>query len=143
MKLVDLNVLLYVINRDSAHHEGALEWWEQTLQSDQPVGLAWIVLLGFLRLTTNPTIFAKPLDDQTALDKIDSWLKLEQTRLVLETEDNWHILRDLLAATGTAGNLTTDSQLAALAISHGATLVSFDRDFGRFPNLRWEIPAGR
>ncbi len=141
MKLVDLNVLLYVVNESAPHHEVALEWWTAALRSDQPIGLSWIVLLGFLRLTTNPAIFPSPLSAETALDKVDTWLGLEQTRLVQETRGHWQILRDLLTDTGTAGNLTTDSQLAALAISHGATLVSFDHDFGRFPNLRWESPT--
>ena len=76
----------------------------------------------------------------TALDKVDTWLSLDQTRLVQETDDHWHILQDLLAETGPAGNLTTDAHLAALAISHGATLVSFDNDFSRFPGLRWKSP---
>ncbi len=141
MKLVDLNVLLYVVNRDSVHHPPALDWWQRTLDGDEPVGLAWIVLLGFLRLTTNRVIYPQPLDADTAMGKVGAWLALDQTRLVQETEDHWHILTDLLTQTGTAGNLTTDGYLAALAISHGATLVSFDHDFGRFPRLRWEIPA--
>ena len=141
MKLVDLNVLLYVVNRDTPHHEAALRWWTSALQEDQPIGLAWTVLLGFLRLTTNPTIFPSPLTAETAIEKIDTWLGLEQVRLVQETDDHWHIVRELLAAAGTAGNLTTDSHLAALALSHGATLVSFDHDFARFPGLRWENPA--
>ena len=141
MKLVDLNVLLYVVNRDAPHHEAALRWWTSALQGDQPIGLAWTVLLGFLRLTTNPTIFPSPLAAETAIKKVDTWLGLEQVRLVQEAQDHWHILRELLAETGTAGNLTTDSHLAALALSHGATLVSFDHDFARFPGLRWENPA--
>ena len=141
MKLVDLNVLLYAINRDSVHHETALCWWTDALQGDEPVGLSWAVLLGFLRLTTNPAIFREPLDSKTALARVDTWLGLDQTRLVQETEDHWHILRALLSETGPAGNLTTDAHLAALAISHGATLVSFDNDFSRFPKLRWESPA--
>ena len=141
MKLVDLNVLLYIVNKDSVHHESALGWWEKTLQGNEPVGLAWSVLLGFLRLSTNPAIFPRPLSTRTALDKVGTWLSLDQTRLVQETDDHWHILKGLLADTGTAGNLTTDGHLAGLAINHGATLVSFDNDFSRFPGLRWEQPG--
>lgn len=140
MKLVDLNVLLYIVNRDSAHHESALDWWKQTLQGDEPVGLSWVVLLGFLRLSSNPAIFPYPLEVETALEKVSTWLSLNQTRLVQETENHWHVLTSLLTETGTAGNLTTDGHLAALAISHGAKLVSFDNDFFRFPSLRWESP---
>jgi len=140
MKLVDLNVLLYVVNQDSVHHESALDWWEPALRGDEPIGLTWIVLLGFLRLSSNPAIFPDPLDAETALEKVSIWLSLDQSRLIRETDDHWHILRTLLDETGTAGNLTTDGHLAALAISHGATLVSFDSDFSRFPALRWENP---
>ena len=140
MKLVDLNVLLYVVNRDSVHHEAALGWWDETQRGDEPVGFAWMILTGFLRLSSNSAIFPAPLDSGTALDKIGTWLSLDQTRLVRETDDHWHILRALLNDTGTAGNLTTDAHLAALAISHGATLVSFDSDFSRFSGLRWENP---
>jgi len=141
MKLVDLNVLLYVINEDAVHHQASLDWWEETLQGDEPVGLAWVVLLGFLRLSTNPAIFPHPLDADTALAKVENWLSLDQTRLVQESDDHWHILTELLETTGTAANLTTDGHLAAIAISHGATLVSFDNDFARFPGLRWESPS--
>lgn len=140
MKLVDLNVLLYVVNQDSVHHETALQWWEETLRGDEPIGLTWVVVLGFLRLSSNPAIFPDPLDAETALEKVSIWLSLDQMRLIRETDDHWHILRSLLDETGTAGNLTTDGHLAALAISHGATLVSFDSDFSRFPALRWENP---
>ena len=141
MKLVDLNVLLYVVNQDADHHGVALEWWNTALRGDQPIGLTWVVLLGFLRLTTNPAIYPQPLDAEVAIGKVANWLSLDQIRLVQETEDHWHILAELLPETGTAGNLTTDAHLAALAISHGATLVSFDNDFSRFPGLRWESPA--
>lgn len=141
MKLVDLNVLLYIVNRDSVHHLAALDWWEETLRRDEPIALTWIVLLGFLRLSSNPAIFPRPLEADVALGKVGTWLSLAQTRLVRETDDHWHILSSLLDQTGAAGNLTTDGHLAALAISHGATLVSFDSDFSRFSSLRWESPA--
>jgi len=140
MKLVDLNVLLYIVNKDAAHHQASLDWWEETLRGDEPVGLAWVVLLGFLRLSTNPAIFPHPLDSETALATVGHWLALDQARLVQESDDHWHILSSLLAETGSAGNLITDGHLAALAISHGATLISFDNDFSRFPGLRWESP---
>lgn len=140
MKLVDLNVLLHVVNEDAVHHRASLDWWQETLQGDEPLGFAWVVLLGFLRLTTSPTVFPHPLDSEAALGKVDRWLSLDQTRLIQETDDHWHILTGLLAETGSAGNLIMDGHLAALAISHGATLVSYDNDFSRFPGLRWESP---
>ena len=141
MKIVDLNVLLYALNRDSVHHAAALSWWEDAVNGDEPVGLAWPVLLGFLRLAVNPAIFPRPLDEETALRKVDNWLSLETVRVPTEKEEHWEILRGLLLKAGTAGNLTSDAHLAALAISHGAVLVSFDTDFARFEGLRWEKPG--
>lgn len=140
MKLVDLNVLLYAINADAPLHERVREWWGRALNGDEPIGLPWIVLLGFLRLATNPQVFPRPLSPEAAIAKLDAWLAVETTRVVRETDDHWTTLRSLLGEAGTAGNLTTDAHLASLAISHGAVLVSCDGDFARFKGLRWENP---
>ena len=141
MKLVDLNVLLYAVNRDAPRHDTIRPWWESALSGDEPVGLPWTVILGFLRLATNPHVFAGPLTLDQAIDRVDTWLRHPNTRLVSETEQHWRILKELIEESGTAGNLTTDAHLAALAISHAATLASCDADFGRFRHLRWENPA--
>ena len=141
MKLVDLNILLYAVNRKAPRHGIVRSWWEAALSDDEPVALAWIVLLGFLRLATNARVFPEPLTPEQAMDRVEAWVTHPKTRLVEETEEHWRILRRFLTETGTAGNLTTDAHLAALAISHGATLVSCDADFGRFRHLRWENPV--
>lgn len=141
MKLVDLNVLLYAVNRNATRHEAVRSWWERALSDDEPIGLSWIVLLGFLRLATNARVFPQPLTPEQAIARVEVWVTHPKTRLVEETEEHWRILRQLLTETGTAGNLTSDAHLAALSISHGATLVSCDADFGRFPHLRWENPV--
>jgi toxin-antitoxin system PIN domain toxin len=142
MKLVDLNILIYAVNEAAHHHRIVRRWWESALTDEEPIGLAWTVLLGFLRLATNPRTFSKPLGVEDALRRLDSWLSHPNTKLVLETDEHWRVLRGLLQATGTAGNLTGDAHLAALALEHGATLVSCDTDFARFPHLRWENPVG-
>jgi toxin-antitoxin system PIN domain toxin len=141
VKIVDLNVLLYAVNENAVHHLAAHRWWEKAMNGQEPVGLPWIVLLGFLRLSVNSAVFPHPLDPDTALRKVDTWLALEVARPLGEKENHWEVLRLLLAASGMAGNLTTDAHLAALAISHDAVLVSFDNDFSRFQGLRWESPA--
>lgn len=141
MKLVDLNVLLYAVNRQSPRHEAVRSWWEAALSDDEPIGLSWIVLLGFLRLATNPRVFARPLTDEQAMARVDVWVAHPNVRIVSETPDHWRILKYLLGQAGTAGNLTSDAHLAALAISHGAELISCDRDFARFRGLRWGNPA--
>jgi toxin-antitoxin system PIN domain toxin len=128
------------VNADADQHEVVRTWWESALNDEEPVGLAWIVLLGFLRLATNPRVFPRPLTSEAAVAKVDRWLALDNVQVVREREDHWPTLKGLLDATGLAGNLTTDAHLAALALSHDAVLVSCDRDFGRFKRLRWQNP---
>ncbi len=140
MKVIDLNVLLYAINQDAPLHAVVRPWWEGAMDGDDPIGLAWAVVLGFVRLSTSNRVFPNPLRPEVALAQVDQWLSHPNVRLVTETDEHWRILRDLLVMSGTAGNLTTDAHLAALAISYGAVLVSCDSDFGRYPHLRWHNP---
>lgn len=140
MRIVDLNVLLYVVNADAPHHKSIRAWWEDALNDEDTVGLAWVVMLGFLRLTTNPAVFPRPLAFRAAAAKLDAWLSRDNIRVISETGDHWRALKSLLSETGAAGNLTTDAHLAAIAMSHDATLVSCDNDFARFKGLRWENP---
>ena len=141
MTVVDLNVLVYAVNSSSRQHPVARAWLESAIASHEPTGLAWTVLLGFLRLTTRPGILPHPLGVEDAGEVISDWLAQPGVRVVTETDEHWLHLRRLLASSGTGGNLTTDAHLAALAISHGATLVSFDHDFARFAGLHWLNPA--
>ncbi len=140
MKLVDLNVLLYAVNRSAPQHQRIRRWWEDAVNGAEPVGLAWIVVLGFLRLTTKHGVFPNPTTAEQACARIDRWLGLPTVQIVNEDEEHWLHLRRLVEDSGTGGNLTTDAHLAALAISHGATLVSCDMDFARFSELRWINP---
>lgn len=140
MKIVDLNVLLYAANSDATHHERLRTWWETAINDEETVGLPWIVLLGFLRLSTSARVFPRPLLPDVAAAKIDTWLALHNVRVVREKDDHWERLETLIRETGTAGNLTTDAHLATLAITHDAVLVSCDNDFARFKGLRWENP---
>ena len=143
MKVVDLNVLLYAVNEDAPHHRRIVRWWEQALHGDEGIGLAWVVVLGFLRTATNPRIVPHPLTAGDALDQVDAWLALDVVSFVTETRDHWRVLRSLLGEAGVAGNLTTDAHLAAMAVTRGAVLASCDGDFARFPSLRWENPLRR
>jgi uncharacterized protein len=141
VKLIDLNVLLYTVNENSVLHSPVRAWWERAINADELVGLPWIVLIGFLRIATNPNLFPRPLESDVAIAKIDRWLSVDSVQVIREREDHWDVLRTLLVQAGTAGNLATDAHLAALAISHRAVLVSCDSDFAHFPGLRWENPA--
>ena len=140
MRVVDLNVLVYAVNRSSTHHEIVRAWWEAAHRDDEPIGLAWVVLNGFIRLSTRAGVFPSPLSVEAACTRVERWLQSPATRLIAETEEHWLHLRRMLSELGSAGNLTTDAHLAALAVSHGATLVSCDTDFARFPGLRWLNP---
>ncbi len=140
MKLVDLNLLLYAIDEGSPQHGRARPWLEEVLSSTEDVGFAWIVLLGFVRISTNPVILEYPLGSDQALDYIDGWLAQPSATVVQPTERHAARLRELLEPLGTAGNLTTDAHLAALAIEHGGELCSADTDFARFAGLRWHNP---
>lgn len=140
MRIVDLNVLLYAVNADSAQHERVRAWWEKAVNDEEAIGLPWIVALGFLRLATNPRVFPNPLPVDVACAKLDTWLSLDNVRIVRETDDHWETLKPFVRESGTAGNLMTDAHLAVLAICHDAMLVSCDTDFGRFKGLRWENP---
>ena len=140
MKVIDVNVLLYAVNEDGEPHAAVNRWWHAALNGDESIGLPWIVLSGFLRIATNPRVYPAPLTADQALGEVESWLSVEVATTVSEKPEHWPVFRNLLAETGTAGNLTTDAHLAALAITHDATLVSCDNDFARFKGLRWENP---
>ena len=140
MKLIDLNLLIYAINSDAPNHDKARLWWEDCLSGDEAIGIPWIVILGFLRITTNPKVMARPLSPQTAMAIVEDWLMQPPVQIPAPTESHWNILQQLIEVVGVAGNLTSDAHLAALAIQYGATLCSADYDFGRFKHLKWHNP---
>jgi len=138
--LPDANTLLYAVNRSSDQHAVALEALRRGFNDPRGVALAWTALLAFLRLATRRGIFPRPLSVNDALRVVEHWLGQPRAEVVHPTERHAEILGRLLGSAGTGGNLTTDAHLAALAIEHGATIVSFDRDFARFDGVRWTLP---
>ena len=141
MRLVDANVLIYAVNEASTQHEAARTWLDRVLGGEETVGFAWTVVLAFLRLTTHPAVFAHPLDPERATATVRAWTDQPTARLIDPTTRHLDVLSGLLAEAGTAANLVNDAHLAALAIEHDATLVTFDADFGRFTGLRTERPG--
>lgn len=135
MKLLDANVLLYALDNSSPRHASAKSWLDATLSGSEEVGFAWVVLLAVLRLTTQATIFTHPLRPAEAFDIVDEWLAQPCAVIVHPTVRHPALLRGFLTAAGTAGNLTTDAHLAALSVEYGATVCSYDADFGRFPGV--------
>lgn len=135
MILIDANLLIYAIDRDGPQHDAARRWLERTLSGVRPVGLPWVVILAFVRITTRPGIMRRPLPLAHALAYVQSWLEQPCVETVAPGEHHWSILRRLLEATGTAGNLTSDAHIAALALERGACVCSTDHDFARFAGL--------
>ena len=139
MKVVDANVLVHAANADASEHASAQKWIEVALSGTEPIGFPWIVLLAFIRISTRHGLVLRPLKIADAFGLIDDWLSAHHSVMIHPGDNHAAILRVLLESLGTAGDLTTDAHLAALAIEHGAELVSFDRDFKRFEGLRTVI----
>lgn len=140
MILPDVNLLLYAVDADAPHHADARRWFEGALSGTEEVGFAWAVLLGFVRISTNPAAFEEPMEAGEAFGYVAEWLARPVASTLAPGPDHAGLMRDLLNPLGTAGNLTGDAHLAALAIEHGAELCSSDNDFARFKRLRWTNP---
>lgn len=143
MIVPDLNLLIYAYDTSSARHEAAKGWWEATLGSRQPIGLAWISIIGFIRITTRRGIVPRPITVADAIATVQSWLALPHVEIIHPTDRHADVLFALLTELGTAGNLTSDAHLATLAIEYDATLATSDVDFLRFPKLRTSNPLKR
>ena len=141
MVVVDANVLIYAVDQTSAHHDRSRSWLDATLAGTEAVGLAWIALLAFIRIGTNASIFPTPMTTDEATAQVETWLAAPAAVIAQPTPRHASLLRGLLRATGTAGNLTTDAHLAVLALELGADVVSYDRDFARFPGVRHRLPS--
>jgi toxin-antitoxin system PIN domain toxin len=118
----------------------AREWWERTLTQPHPVGIPWITALGFIRIGTHRSILSNPMFPKDAIRTVRLWLEAPRVQILAPGDRHAEILFGLLDRLGTAGNLTTDAHLAALAVEYLAELVSADTDFARFPGLRWFNP---
>ena len=140
MNLLDANILLYAYDRSSPHNADARKWLETALSGLAPIAFCWPTILAFLRIATHRKAMARPLAVADARKIVESWLEQPISTIVAPTERHWAILSSLLTAGQVSGALVSDAHLAALAIEHGATLVTNDRDFARFPGLDVEYP---
>jgi toxin-antitoxin system PIN domain toxin len=136
MILIDANLLLYAYHPESPEHERASAWLESVLSGADPVGLTWMTIWAFVRIMTNPRVFERPLRTNEAIDIVSAWLAQPSIVLLDPGEHHWEILRHLLVDGQMTGPLVTDAALAAVAIEHGASVCTADRDFARFSNLK-------
>ena len=142
MILCDANVLLYAYNPTAREHTGARNWLETALTGSEWVGFCWPVLSCFLRLSTSSRAYLDPLSMEEAIEIVNSWLHRANAQLVLPTDRHWVVFSRLLNEGKVRGPLTSDAEIAAYAIEHGASLATTDRDFSRFPGLTSFNPLG-
>jgi hypothetical protein len=140
MTLIDANLLLYAHDSSSVHHKAARGWLEARFSKPEPIGLAWVVLLAFLRVATNRRLREDAPSVAEAVEIVSGWLKRPTVTLLNPGERHWEIFRRLLQEGQAPGPLVMDAHLAALAIEHGATLATTDKDFTRFPGLKFFNP---
>ena len=140
MIVPDLNLLVYAYDSSSRNHDAAAAWWKGCIVGTEEIGLAAVVVFGFVRLCTHSKVFHHPLTVAEATARVESWLARPQVRMIEHSPHHVAEVLALLEATGTAGNLTTDAQIAALVRQEKAILHSNDTDFQRFPGIRWLNP---
>lgn len=141
--LVDANLLLYAVDSTSPWHDAARRWWEDALNGARRVGVPWVTLTAFVRISTHPRAWDRPLDPVAAVEIVGDWLAVETVWCPGPGPRHAGILLDLLAAHRITGNLVTDAQLVALALEHGLEVHSADSDFARFPEVTWVNPIAR
>jgi hypothetical protein len=138
--IVDVNLLLYAVISGFPQHPAARNWWEQQVNGAAEIGLAGPAVFGFLRIATNPRVLVTPMSIEEAIGHVRSWLERPNVHFLVPGSRHVDLVLELLAGVGTAGNLTTDAQLAAHALELDADMCSNDTDFARFSGLRWVNP---
>jgi uncharacterized protein len=140
--LLDANLLLYAVHKGAPQHEPAAEWMTEQLNGSKRVGFPWQSLAAFLRISTHPRAFQRPLAPATAWHLITDWLSAPVAWIPQPGAEHARILGELVTTYEIAGNLVPDAQLAALALEHGVPVCSADTDFARFRDLSWINPLG-
>lgn len=142
MNIVDANVLLYAVNEADPKHDESRRWLDTALGDVEPVGFAWTVLLAFVRLSTKVSLFPRPLPLEGAVSRVREWTAQPPSVIVEPTSRHLDVVGGLLGHVGSGANLVNDAHLAALAVEHRASVITYDSDFGRFPGVRWQPPGG-
>jgi hypothetical protein len=140
MVLFDVNVLIYAFHRRAADHHRYCAWLDSVIDGDGAYGVVDLVCSGFLRIVTNPRIFAAPATLDDALSFVERVRQPAHCVVVAPGTRHWDIFTRLCRSAGVRGNLVPDAYLAALAIESGSEWITTDRDYARFPGLRWRHP---
>jgi toxin-antitoxin system PIN domain toxin len=138
--LPDVNVLVYAHREDAPGHPGFRSWLDETLASDAPYGISDLTLSGFIRVVTHPRVFKVPSPIEAAVRFADELREHPNAVVISPGSRHWDIFTRLCAEVSVRGNLVPDAYLAALAIETGCEWVTTDRDYARFPGLRWRHP---
>ena len=140
MNLVDVNVLVYAFRRDAVRHEQFRDWLLSRLQGDSAFGLSEQVLSSVVRLTTHHKVFKEPNTLSEAMAFVNAVREHPHCRVIRAGERHWSIFERLCEASNAKGNLVTDAWFAALALESGCIWITTDRDYSRFPGLKWRHP---
>lgn len=140
MIVLDANILLYAYDSASPHHAKARAWIEEAFSGTMSVGLPWQTVSAFLRIMTNPKLPGERFTLEEAVLLVDRWLEQPNVRLLAPGDDHWPLFRQMMVEGQALGGLITDAQLAASTMEYGGVLHTTDRDFTRFPGLRWTNP---
>jgi len=143
MIVLDVNLLLYASDRRATQHDAARVWLQSVISGQELIGLPWQTIHGFLRISTDKQISGDQVSMQRALALVQQWMDLPNVRILSPGERHWAILQTVLLEGQIRGPMTTDAQLAALTLEYGGVLHSTDRDFARFPGLRWVNPLSQ
>ena len=141
MILVDANILLYAYDRSSQRHDAARVWLEAAMDGSEEVRIGLVTLLAFLRISTNPAVFHRPLRPSQAIAIVTGWLSRPSVGIATPSERHWRIFDDLATKGQARGPMLMDAHIAALTLEHGASLATTDRDFARFPSVRLIDPT--
>jgi len=140
MILLDANLLIYAYHQASPFHTSSRAWFEAALEQGEGIAIAWMTILAFLRITTNRHLFARAFSMAEAERIVAEWMRHPAITTLTTSERHWEIFSRMLLAGQAGSELVSDAHLAALAIEHGAIVCTTDRDFARFPGLRWQNP---
>ncbi|MXY36394.1 MAG: type II toxin-antitoxin system VapC family toxin [Dehalococcoidia bacterium] len=140
MIVPDLNLLIYAYNDGVPFHPPARRWWGDLLNGSEPIGVPLVVAVGFIRISTLPSVLSIPFSADRALDTVEEWFRLPHVSLLNPGPEHLALMQRALAAIGAGGNIVNDAHVAALAMEYQAEVHSNDADFSRFPGLRWRNP---